>query len=201
MNRLRGFLFLGFVFGALAARAETQSWTMDIGDDVGRVSFVGVGTPSAMKIRGQSPLEGKRCLSGSLQIKGLTLSGEVKCQLEALDTGINLRNKHMREKYLQTDKFPSATFKLAPLKLPQAFLEGDFSSDDEPFSGDLTFHGETRKISGSVNLKRQGKLLPMEFMFKVKLTDFKISPPSFMAVTMKDEVDVGVALTPTLLKN
>src|SRR5262245_4495955 len=36
---------------------------------------------------------------------------DISIDLASLDTGISLRNREMRERYLQTPRFPNATFK------------------------------------------------------------------------------------------
>jgi polyisoprenoid-binding protein YceI len=44
--------------------------------------------------------------------EGKVLARELKVPLETLKTGISLRDEHMRDKYLETTKFPYATLTL-----------------------------------------------------------------------------------------
>src|SRR5207244_914811 len=45
---------------------------------------------------------------------------DLSIDLASLDTGISLRNREMRERYLQTPKFPAATFKSVSVVAPDA---------------------------------------------------------------------------------
>lgn len=48
--------------------------------------------------------------------------GEVHVDLASLDTGLSLRNKHMRENHLETDKYPEAMFQLESMTIPAGAL-------------------------------------------------------------------------------
>ena len=180
------------------SQAATKAFRLWIDDDNSTVEFLAVGRPSAMKIRGRTGDDKKRALVGELKVQGFSVTGEAKYQLDALDAGIELRTRHMKEKYLETGKYPIANFKLQKLSLPQAFIDGDFDADDEPFSGELTMREITRSIRGTVDLKRRGKELNLRFEFAIKVSDFKIPVPNFMGVTMANEVTVKVTTTPKL---
>lgn len=163
----------------------------------GVVEFLAIGNPTAVQIKGTTE-EKKDALTGSFDVKNLAVTGQAKLDLDALDTGISLRNKHMKEKYLETEKFRYATLQLKTLKLPQAFVDGNFESKDESFAGELTLHGVTRPLSGLVDIRREGSKLDMLFSFTLKVKEFQIASPTFMSITMADEVKVKARVTPTL---
>lgn len=65
--------------------------------------------------------------------------------LASLDTGIGLRNRHMRENHLHTDEFPEAVFSGSmawPAEIPS--MEPGVEVELE-FSGRLELHGVTRE--------------------------------------------------------
>lgn len=145
----------------------------------GAVSFVAKGNPGFMKIEGKSSegIQGK--LEGS--------RGVFVFPLKTLETGIDLRDEHMKENYLEVEKYPVS--RLEVLEAKEISSIGGSSSG--PFTGKLTLHGVTKEVSG--NYKLEGPNLTASF--SIKLSDFGISIPSYMGVTVADTVDVTGELT------
>lgn len=142
--------------------------------DGGAVEMTVIGRPSLIKINGKgAPPEGE------VQIENGKVSGEFKFELTTLDTGIELRDRHMREKYLRVQDHPEAVLKIKDL--PQN------SSGD--FTGQLTLHGVTKPVSGKF---KTGEKKSVDASFKVKLSEFNIDIPKYMGITVADEVDVKV---------
>ena len=79
----------------------------------------------------------KCTVTGELKEDKGKLSGKFEVDLRSLDTGLDLRNEHMRDKYLETDKFPNAVFELDPLEI-----------GSKTFTGLMTLHGRSKKITG-----------------------------------------------------
>lgn len=153
----------------------------------GKVTFLAVGSPSALKIRGElKENAGKRALEGKLSIEGNRLAGTAKCQLDGFDTGIGLRNQHMKEKYLETGKFPLAEVVLEPVTLPDAVATG--GSATLPFKGKLTLHGTTKPFTGTLTAK--GK--DFTFEFPVALAEHGVETPSYLGIKVTKEVTVTV---------
>lgn len=86
-----------------------------------------------------------------------TLSAEAlfHINLATFDTDIELRNQHMREKYLETDRFPKAVY--------SGLINGICSGSDSLFivqtSGTLEMHGTKRALMTDVKVYRQNKKL------------------------------------------
>ncbi len=148
--------------------------------DVGTTEFDAVGNPDAVRIHGEG---GK--VEGSLKETKGKISGELTVKLDALTTNKDLRDKHMREKYLQIAKYPTAVLK---------FKDVDSSDGSHPFSGDLTLKGITKKIKGTVKIATDGKTKTARAEFSINLDDFKIGVPSFLGVTVAKEVNILVDL-------
>ena len=106
--------------------------------------------------------------------------------LTKLDTGIELRNKHMREKYLETGKFPNAELVVSKsaLKYP--------SVGSGEVTGQLKLHGETKPVKVKYDAKKSGNGYAVAGSFRINIKDFGIEQPSYMGLTVKPEVDIAV---------
>ena len=102
-------IWLGVVF---LITSYSFAVPIDLSTTEGKVEFLAVGQPSALKIRGK--LSDEKPISGSLEVVDGSLSGTAKVKLDGFDTGIELRNRHMKEKYLETGKYPETAVKLEP---------------------------------------------------------------------------------------
>ena len=108
--------------------------------------------------------------------------------LANLATGISVRDKHMKEKYLEVPKFPSATLtvKRSALKVPSA---GESVALD--VAGAVNLHGQTRPVTVHYEVKRDGPTLTTRGRFHINMGDFGITVPSYLGVTVKPDVDVS----------
>lgn len=109
MAQLTKYLFIAGVFLSTAAQAA-PSISVELNAEKSPVGFTAVGRPSALKIKG----EGAKA-TGALKSAGDSLEGEISANLDVFQTGISLRDHHMKEKYLETGKpgFSSAVLKLS----------------------------------------------------------------------------------------
>lgn len=143
------------------------------------VVFTAAG-PAGMKIEGKT---------GELDVTESNSSVKVSVKLAGLDTGIALRNKHMREKYLETDKFPTADLVVdrASLQSPQ-----DGSDAAASAQAQITIHGQTKPVTIRYQAHRTGKAYDVQGTTHVNMNDFGISVPSYLGVTVKPDVDIAV---------
>lgn len=118
---------------------------------------------------------------------------EFTVRLAGLDTGISLRNKHMREKYLEVQKFPAAVFKVqrSAIKLPAAGTTATSGSTN----GQLAIHGVTKSVAVSYKVTRVRAGFDVEGSMRLNIRDFGINVPSYLGVTVKPEIDVMVKLS------
>jgi len=186
-------LFLSFCLALKAA-------SLDVIFPESQIEFLAIGRPSALKIRGKikedsapaKPLEGKWVLKES------AITGQVSLKLSVLDTGIALRDRHMKEKYLETEKFPTAHFTLSKLSLPADFPEKLTNVKDLPFEADLKLHGRSKLVRGVAEVGQDGSKLELTLHFKVLVTDFGIEIPSYLGIKVADEVTVKATSKGTL---
>ena len=108
--------------------------------------------------------------------------------LASIDTGIGLRNRHMRENYLETEKFPFAAFKG---KIDQAVAAGETAFDIKT-SGMFTLHGIDREIqiSGKISKTKDGYMATSTF--EIKLEDYKIERPQLMLLKIGETIQLNV---------
>lgn len=153
------------------------------------VEFLAVGRPSALKIKG----EGAKA-EGQLKLLEGNLSGELKTDLDQFQTGIKLRDRHMKEKYLETGKegFKMAVLKVIEAKVPDNFLKDEKGVQNLPFKGSLKLHGVEKEIGGIYSAKpnKDGTAVEGEAQFKIKLTDFGVAIPSFSGITVAEDVEL-----------
>ncbi len=122
----------------------------------------------------------------------LTNKSEInlKVYLDSLDTGIGLRNSHMRDKYLETKKYPTADF---TGKIISADKISNLESD-VVVEGSLKIHGikKSYKIRGKIF--NYGKLYKIEAGFKINLEDFKIDQPAFLFNKVDNEIGIELVV-------
>lgn len=149
-------------------------------------TFEAVGKPSLLKIKGH----GAR-VSGNLTLAGSDARGKFEVALDQFDTGIELRNKHMKEKYLETGKFPTAILEIDSVELPKDFKPGSEVAGAK-FNGRMTIKGVTKPVTGTV--KVSGANMAADADFVIDLEQFPIGVPSYMGVTVASSVNVHVAI-------
>jgi len=122
----------------------------------------------------------------------LALAGELTSELATLETGISLRDRHLRERYLEVERGPG--FDRAVLS--EIVLENaDDSGFRGPtgFTGMLLLHGVTRAVEGKGEIRTAGPGVRVEASFSLTLTDFAIEPPQYMGVGVTNKVAVRVS--------
>lgn len=109
--------------------------------------------------------------------------------LDSLKTGIELRDKHMTEKYLETAKYPKATLTLdkSQLVLPAS---GNQKGD---LKAKLKIRGTTKEVPVTYEIRATKAGYTIKATMPVNYKDFGIEVPSYMGVTVKPDLDVEVA--------
>jgi polyisoprenoid-binding protein YceI len=184
-------LVAGLVLAACALGADTRA----AADRAWKVTQGDVRVVCPMTVGGGFEAR-TRSLTGSVALaapRPPSFSGALAVDLRTLETGIGLRDSHMREEYLQVGNgngFETAV--LSDIRLgdvdPETFV-GRTS-----FTGSFRLHGTTRPVAGKVEVHRSGSTVSLEASFPVNLPDFGIPKPRYLGVGVKDRVEVHVAL-------
>jgi polyisoprenoid-binding protein YceI len=151
----------------------------------GTVEFLAIGNPGALRVKGT----GKGPV-GSASVEGGKLNVNFEMDLRSLKTGIDLRDSHMKEKYLLTGTHPKAKLSIKDFTLPAGASEPGEASFDVP--GQLTLKGVTKSIICKITAQRSSKAAKFEAQFRVKLEDFGIDIPKYLGITIAENVDLTV---------
>jgi len=177
---MKSLVVLSLVFGSFVAHAVTLEAAR------GKTEFLAIGRPSAIKVNGTG-----KGPTGSLAVKktgsDYVLNGEAIVDLSTFETGIETRDSHMKEKYLETGKFQNAKLTFTDVKIPFEIVEngGEFKVE-----APLDLHGLTRPVSVSMKFTAKEADVMAESKFTVKLTDHGIPSPRFTLITIGDEIQV-----------
>tara|TARA_B110000263_G_scaffold218387_1_gene205002 strand:- start:1135 stop:1755 length:621 start_codon:yes stop_codon:yes gene_type:complete len=106
--------------------------------------------------------------------------------LASIDTGIGLRNRHMRDNYLEVEDFPYAAFggriaRAAPLN------DGAFRIT---LQGTFGVHGVERDQAMTCDVSPDGVGYRVQCEFEVLLSDHDIEIPSVMFLKLNNEVQL-----------
>jgi polyisoprenoid-binding protein YceI len=135
-------------------------------------------------------------LGGTLTLAAhepVALAGELVVDLTTIDTGIDLRNRHLREKYLEVAKPGFDKAVLSEIRLPDA--KGEAFEGRSGFSGTLRLHGVSHAVSGNAEIHHDGDSVRVSASFALTLTDFGVEPPQYMGVGVANRLGVKVSLT------
>lgn len=152
----------------------------------GEIKFTATGKPGFLKINGTA---NSGLLVNSLKLENGTAFGEFEFNLKKLDTGIELRNEHMKDKYLEVAKYPSAKLTLKPVSFTEVELKSDVK---KAFNGTLQLHGVSKDISGQFEYSAKNKNILATF--NIKVSDFNIDIPKYMGIVVSENVDVSTQL-------
>lgn len=102
-----------------------------------------------------------------------------------------LMQEHFNENYVESDKFPNATFKGVVTNVSDIDFrkEGDYPAIVE---GDLTIHGVTQKVSQKGNFIVRDGQIAGKSTFMVKPSDYDIKIPNTVVANIAEEIEVTV---------
>lgn len=127
-------------------------------------------------------------LSADTKGEGTALYLEV--DLGSLDTGIGLRNRHMRDNYLEVARFPFATY--------DGVIEGTVAVGGGfrvTAQGTLSIHGVARERRLTCRVDGAGQGYRAECAFEVLLTDHGIEIPKVMFLKLANEIRLELDFT------
>lgn len=112
-----------------------------------------------------------------------TLKGKISVKVSSMNTGIDLRNQHLRgPNWFNAEKYPDITFEIKSISDVKQPGENKI---EFKVKGDFTFHGVTKEIiadaeanyleeSEQTKKRAPGDLLGVRAKFNVKLSDYDI---------------------------
>lgn len=138
--------------------------------ETSEIKFKAIANPGFLEIEGK----GAKAIDSTIIVNGDDVTGSVKVLLKEIVTGMDLRDKHLHGKYLDTEKYPVASL--------------DFKGKNGKFEGLLTVKDDTVKVYGSYVLGPEFKA-----QMQIDLKSFpSIGIPNWLGVTVADKVDIFV---------
>ncbi len=116
-------------------------------------------------------------VTGSVTVVGTKVTtAKVTVDVTTLTSDKSQRDNQIRNRGLETNKFPNATFALtAPVQLPK-ITEGQVFNLTA--TGNLSLHGVTKKVSLPLKAKESGSKFVVQGSLPIVMADYSIEPPS-----------------------
>lgn len=183
------YIFIALIYST-SLLAQAEKITVDTKNST--VEFFATGTPSAIKIKGE-----KAKVDGDIKIENNKLQAILKVDLNSFETGMEMRDEHMKENYLQTNK---AENKIAQLEIQNLNIPAEYWINSKElrldFSGNLTLHNVKKEVAGKILFPPFRKDLSINTVseLQIKLSDYQIKTPSFAGITVAENVSIIVNL-------
>ncbi len=102
-----------------------------------------------------------------------------------------LMEEHFNEKYMESDKFPMASFKGIIQDSIATFSDGEHNVTAK---GIISIHGVEKELELNGVYKKDGNTFSINSNFKVALKDFNITVPKLLFHNIAEIIDVNVTL-------
>lgn len=174
-----------------------------VNDERNNVSFTS-DAPIELIVGRTPKIIGMITIDDSLDLNKIAPKVSFEVDLATIDTGIPLRNEHMRDNFLETKKFPKATFKVKQITAESPGKLTDGKLLKLIAKGDFTIHGVTviKAIPIKVTYFKEGDLTHNRFehgdviriqtTFEVPLGDHKIKKPEALLQKLTDTVIITI---------
>jgi polyisoprenoid-binding protein YceI len=135
-------------------------------------------------------------VTGSMRIAGQQVqSASIEADLTQLRSDESRRDNAIRQRGLESDTFPTATFELTePIAFDQVPTQGQ--AVDGQAKGKLTIHDTTRQVTWDLKGRWDGDTVRVTGSLPVSLPDYGVQPPRFgPVVSIQDTATVELQLT------
>ena len=175
--------------------AATPDGTWRVSDDGS--SFVGYRVKEQLAFL-DSPSEAvgrSTAVTGTMEVAGDTVEKvRIEADLTRLTSDESRRDNAIRQRGLESDRYPTATLELAePIKLATAPVQGQEVRGQG--KGRLTVHGVTREVDLDLRGRWSGSTIQVVGQLPVKMSDYQIQAPRFgPVVSIEDSAAVEFSL-------
>jgi polyisoprenoid-binding protein YceI len=169
---MKKLIILALVFSSIVSiNAQGKYFTKDAA-----ISFDATAKSSPETISGKSS-------TGSCVLDAATGNLEFALLIKSLNFEKALMQEHFNENYMESSKFPKATFKgkIENLKDINFGKDGNYTAN---IVGELNVHGVTQTVKTAAKFRIAGDKINATSSFSVNLVDYKIDIPSLV----KDKV-------------
>jgi hypothetical protein len=116
---------------------------------------------------------------------------EFMALIKAFEFEKALMQEHFNENYMESSKYPKASFKGTITDMKSVDLKKDGTYNVE-VKGDLTIHGVTKNITEKATIKVKGGVISAETSFNVALKDYNIKIPTVVNNKIAEVIQVKV---------
>jgi polyisoprenoid-binding protein YceI len=117
-------------------------------------------------------------------------SAELTLPVDAIKSGNGIQDREMRRRF-DVNRYPTITARVT---------KGEALDGDGRYRAvaQLTMHGQTREISGDVQLRVDGTTMTIEGQQVINVKDFGIDPPRLIILKVEPDVDLQVHIVAEL---
>ena len=151
-------------------------------------SFVGYRVQEELATVGATEAVGRTPdVTGSLTVEGTTITAaDFTADLTTLVSDESRRDGQLRNQALETNQFPTATFKLtSPVELGGVPAEG--RALDATATGDLTLHGVTNSVEIPMQARLANGVVTVVGSLPIVFADYGIAKPTSFVVLSVDD--------------
>lgn len=118
-------------------------------------------------------------------------SGELVIDFAEADSGIARRDRKMHEQVLETDRYPTAVYRVDRLDLPHSLKQG---RNELQLHGELDFHGSKRQVSVPAVATLTGDRVTATAWLDVPYVAWGLDDPSFLVLRVGKTVRVEIEI-------
>jgi polyisoprenoid-binding protein YceI len=148
-----------------------------------------------VSLNASTPLESIDCKNNQAASILDAATGEIvfNVLIKSFEFKNALMQEHFNENYMESDKFPKATFKgkISNLASVNLAKDGTYPVD---ITGDITIHGVTKPLPAKGNLVVKGGVISANSKFTVHTADYNIIIPKLVEGKIAKDVEVVVDL-------
>jgi len=115
-----------------------------------------------------------------------TGSVDVSIEINSFEFEYEMMQEHFNEEYLESDKFPKATFK-GNISQDISNIDGETNVDA---IGELNIHGITKEVRLKANISKKKDFTIVKFKIPVTFKDFNVDEPSILSKSVAKDVEV-----------
>jgi polyisoprenoid-binding protein YceI len=139
----------------------------------------------------KTPLEDIDAISKKATIVIKTTTNDIQVGVPMISFKFKkpLMEEHFNENYVETDKYPTCTFKGKINEVIDYSKEGEYAVT---VKGIMDLHGVQKEIEAPGTITVKGKEISVTSTFKVKVADYNIKVPSLYVKNIAEIVDIKV---------
>lgn len=196
------FVFISFAISAQGFKVKAAgTQTFNFEDKGGRNQATFFSTTPLEDINGTA-----NGISGSVTFDvgnfAKTLKGAITIQVASMNSGIELRNTHMKSaNWLDAAKYPEILFQIKSVSDLKSVADNRLTFK---IAGDFTLHGVTKEVTADADVtyldeseqtqkRAPGDLLGVRAKFSVNLSDYGVDN-AVIGAKVSEKIDVGVNL-------